>query len=338
MMNNSTLSSAGNDSLAVAEEHEMNLGDILQLTFQVLIVLFGVSGNTLVVTVLARMGNKKQTGDFYLQNLAIADLGTLLLTFPIAVVSEKFPHKWPFGKFGCHFLYPISEIFYGASVWFITVIAVERCRKVVTVKIFARNKPRRALTVGVCVWMASFIIVSLPLFLVAGYHEIQHVAKWCGPEWPSWDHQGIISGGYNVILILFAYVVPLIIISFSYLMISRTVEQSNVFIESINQDENVQTKYQQRRASVRMSHNKRVKKILTPLVVVFAVTMLPLNILRVIVTVWPEIAAGQQYETYKNLFFVVTVFALVNSSVNPVIYCIVSRNFRKQIKDLFSRR
>ena len=126
--------SLANDSVTFAEEAEMPFLEIFKLTFEVLIALFGVIGNFLVVIIISRLGKKKQATDFYVQNLAIADLGTLTFTFSLGVIKEKTPFNWPFGEFACCYLYPIPEIFYGASVWYITVIAIDRYLKVVTVK------------------------------------------------------------------------------------------------------------------------------------------------------------------------------------------------------------
>ena len=126
--------SLANDSVAFAEEAEMPFLEIFKLTFEVLIALFGIIGNFLVVIVISRLGKKKQATVFYVQNLAIADLGTLTFTFSLGVIKDKAPFNWPFGEFACRYLYLIPEIFYGASVWYITVIAIDRYLKVVTVK------------------------------------------------------------------------------------------------------------------------------------------------------------------------------------------------------------
>ena len=58
----------------------------------------------------------------------------LTFTFSLGVIKDKAPFNWPFGEFVCRYLYLIPEIFYGASVWYITVIAIDRYLKVVTVK------------------------------------------------------------------------------------------------------------------------------------------------------------------------------------------------------------
>ena len=80
------------------------------------------------------LGTPRLVCPFYVQNLAIADLGTLTFIFSLGVIKEKAPYNWPFGEFARRYLYAVREIFYGASVSYITVIAIERYLKVVTVK------------------------------------------------------------------------------------------------------------------------------------------------------------------------------------------------------------
>jgi len=109
-----------NDSVAMPSVESLKLG------LEVLIALFGVVGNVLVTAVICRMGKKKKPVDLYLLNLAIADLGFLLLTFPLGVIKEKLPFNWPQGEFACLYLQPMPELFHGFSVWCITIIALHR--------------------------------------------------------------------------------------------------------------------------------------------------------------------------------------------------------------------
>ena len=46
----------------------------------------------------------------------------------------------------------------------------------------------------------------------------------------------------------------------------------------------------------RLRQNKHAKRILTPVVLVWAITLLPLTILRLTVVVWPAVAAQEYYE------------------------------------------
>ena len=81
--------SLANDSLAFAEEAEMPVVKMFKLTFEVLVALFGAIGNFLVVVVISRLGKKKQPTNFYVLNLAIADLGILTLHFLLGLSRKK---------------------------------------------------------------------------------------------------------------------------------------------------------------------------------------------------------------------------------------------------------
>ena len=316
------------------DERAMPVDEAFILSLQVFIALFGVVGNILVITVITKMGKKKQAGDLYLLNLAIADLGTLVLTFPSMVVREKLPWKWPFGEFICLYVHPVPEIFYGASVCCIAVVAIDRYRKIVTSKTLSRINSavtlRTAKIVAASLWMASFLVFCLPLYFVMKYHEEPGgKLAWCNPEMSF-----TFSGVYMGVLTFFSYILPLTVITFTYIVISRLINRSSAFIklmknEGYADDEQRLSKIK----SVRLRQNERAKKILTPLVLTFAVTMLPLNIFRLVLA-WKPALVEQHVKLILN---VVTVFVLINSSANPVIYSVVSKEFRKLLANLCLR-
>ena len=329
-----------NDSQTIFDAKEMPLEDILKLIVEVLIALFGVIGNGLVIIVISRLGKTKQPADLYVQNLAIADLGVLLLAFPLAIIKVRAPFNWPFGEFTCRYLYPVPDIFHGASVCFIAAIAIERYRKVVTVKTPVKNKCKillqRTKAVSAGVWVISFLIFCVPLYFVVEHRELQNGGKWCGPVWPSWDRKFMIAKVYIGLLTIFSYILPFIVISLTYLAISRTINHSNKFIKAMNWERNaLRDENEWQVKSIRLIHNQRARRILTPLVLVFAFTMFPLQILRLAIVFWPAMVAK---DYYKHLLFVTSVFVIVNSSVNPVIYSIFSRDFRKRTTNLCFRR
>ena len=318
------------------DERAMPVDEAFILSLQVFIALFGVVGNILVITVITKMGKKKQAGDLYLLNLAIADLGTLVLTFPSIVVREKLPCKWPFGEFICLYVHPVPEIFYGASVWCIAVVAIDRYRKIVTSKTSRRINSavtlRTAKIVAACLWMASFLVFCLPLYFVMKYHEEPGgKLPWCNPMMSF-----TFSGVYMGVLTFFSYILPLTVITFTYIVISRVINRSSTFIKLMKNEGNRKADDEQRLSkikSVRLRQNERAKKILTPLVLTFAVTMLPLNIFRLIWALKP--APVEQH--VKLILNVVTVFVLINSSANPVIYSVVSKEYRKLLANLCLR-
>ena len=348
------LSQANDSTPATFEEKKMLLGnaDIVKLFFEILIALFGVIGNALVIFIIVRRGKRKHAGDHFILQLAIADLGALLITFPVVIVREKASLNWPFGRFTCLYLYPIVEIFFGASVWSIVAIAVERYRKIVLLKSSGlcnrTNSSSRVFATAVSLWVASFVLFCLPLYFAVDYHPTPNGGEWCGLMWPV-----LFEKIYVGCLTLFSYTLPLIIISFTYVVISRALRQSSSFIKTMKQEnEDVVKKEQQgtrlgsfknsnrlensrsminRKKMNRLCQNKRAKKIITPLVLVFALTMFPLNILRLALTFWPEIVPEDHF---ANILYVVVVSTMLNHAANPVIYSAVSREFRTEMKSL----
>lgn len=191
---------------------------------------------------------------------------------------------------------------------------------------------QRAKITAACVWVTSFLIFSLPLYFIVDHQEpVAGNPESCGPNWPS----KISIKIYNGLLTFFSYILPLFVISITYVIISRTLTRSNLFIKAMKRD---QLSPQQNDKdltikSARLNQNNRAKKILTPLVLVFALTMLPLNTIRFAVVLRPALS---DEVFYRSLLFVVSVFVLLNSSSNPVIYSVVSRDFRRRVSNFIS--
>ena len=191
------------------------------------------------------------------------------------------PLNWPFGEFACLYVFPVAEIFFGASIWSIVVIAANHYHQMFSLKIFGRTRPsiKRAKTIAALVWVFSFIILCFPLYFVVDYHELLNGGHFCGPV--KWTH--FSETAYIICLTLLTYVIPLVVISFTYVAIFRVLRQNIDLIKAMKQvlPRHVATSPSNQRdhlthvKSIRLKQNIRAKKILSPLVVTFAVTMLP---------------------------------------------------------------
>ena len=319
--------------------------EVVKLTLYAACALFGVIGNFLVTVILIRIKAKEtRVMDFYMINLAIADLGTLLLAFPITATRERLPFNWPFGEFVCLYVLPLTDIFHGSSVWFITATAIERYQKIARpskVNVKLRSSFKRAKIIAVCIWVASFFVFSFPMYFVLRYREMSNGGTFCGPEWPSWGRGFVLPRVYIALMTFLSYIIPLAVTSGTFLAVSRKLNESSKFIKIMKHGEDSETvildncnggSCSPRRHAVRLAQNRRAKVILTPVVVVFAVFMLPLAILRLCVVFWPPIVS-QTF--YNNLFYAVILCAIINSSANPVIYSVVRKDFRRQLARLF---
>ena len=114
---------------------------------------------------------------------------------------------------------------------------------------------------------------------------------------------------YTVSLTMFTYVVPLSIISWTYVQIGGRIAQSTGFNKEIERKRsstiygNV-TRRKLKNGSNRLKENTKAKRILTPLVVTFAVSMLPINVFRLV-----RLCIGLGF-SFSNIFGFYTMYWL----------------------------
>ena len=156
---------------------------VFQISLWSTIVLLGVIGNFLVCIAILRPPKMKTSMNYYLLSLAIADLGVLLIIYPMVVLKYLCPFRWLLGKHACYFLYPTVEIFFGASIWSITAIGIERYRNILGAnrhQIKHRSRVTTFVVIGM-VWLASFSVSSVPLYPFMAYHSTLEI---CYLDWP----------------------------------------------------------------------------------------------------------------------------------------------------------
>lgn len=309
---------------------------IARLTIEVTLAFMGLLGNAMVSFVISRQRRFRSGLKLFIRNLAFADIGILTISFPIAVVKEQVPLHWPFGKVFCVYFYPLAEVFHGVSVWSITAIAIERYRNIATntgahSSAYISTKP---LKWGLLlIWVVSFLVVSLPLLFVMEYVE-DSIGTFCVVGWSRTMHNV-----YIISLTVFWYLLPLGIIIFTYVKISRQIQQSNKFHRSSIKRRSPERKLENSlirfsEEGKRMRQNSKAKKLLTPIVLVFAISMLPLNVLRVLLLFWEDVL----FDKYFLLIYNACVIGIVvNSASDPLIYSIVSNDFRMELKAIWFR-
>lgn len=299
-----------------------------QITLWSSVVVSGVIGNMLAcLVILGRL--KKTSMNYYLLSLAIADLGVLICIYPVAVVKYISPNRWLLGRVVCLYVLPTEEVFFGASIWSITVIAIERYVNIVGSRKyrFGETSHLRTRLIIMGVWLTSFLVSSVPLYPLMQDEPI------CQPRWPVTDGKQIMAYTYLISLIVVWYLLPLCVIAFTYVKIRERLRDSIAFRDLMScRDRQANTGMPLSRGPTEKQiwrKSIKTRRILTPLVVLFALTMFPINALRTITLIKPEFVMNKYYNLIMGQM---GLFVLINSSANPLVYYITSNEFKEAFK------
>ena len=103
------------------ESHESNVNvftKALKLTLYAVIFLVSAIGNILVCIVIMKRRKMKTVTNYFILNLAFADLTLTLICIPFDIPVQEMNYKWPYGSFMCNVLYPLQTMSLFASVYF----------------------------------------------------------------------------------------------------------------------------------------------------------------------------------------------------------------------------
>ncbi|XP_032166980.1 galanin receptor type 1 isoform X2 [Mustela erminea] len=179
-----------------------------------LIFAFGVLGNSLVITVLARSkpGKPRSTTNLFILNLSIADLAYLLFCIPFQATVYALP-TWVLGAFICRFIHYFFTVSMLVSIFTLAAMSVDRYVAIVHSRRSSSLRVSRNALLGLGFIWALSIAMALP---VAYHHRLFHWEvsnqTFCWEQWPNQGHKK----AYVVCTFVFGYLLPLLLICFCY--------------------------------------------------------------------------------------------------------------------------
>lgn len=284
----------------------------VKLGFYIASVIVGFIGNTLVIAVISGKKNKRSVYDLFILNLGIADLSFIVFFMPLYI----YEHLSSIYKtlFYCRLVQPLLTIFYFLSIFTIGSMAIHRCR-LITNPYKRKMRKRGAYLWIAAIWISSFIIV-LPLSIVAKAED-----GYCVENWPSMDHRK----AYTLALFLLQFLLPLLTIAAAYLRIGVYLWRSAAPQRSLSTAK-------KNRAQKRRKENIQVIKTLALIVILFAICLLPGQI------AWLMLDFGdKQDEHIVDVIFIFSdILDCLHACVNPVVYGLLTEQFRRQYIRYFS--
>ncbi|XP_018600694.2 apelin receptor A-like [Scleropages formosus] len=283
-----------------------------------IIFILGLSGNGVVIFTVWKSDCKRRLADVYIGHLALADL-TFVVTLPLWAVYTALSYHWPFGVPLCKISSYVVLVNMYASVFCLTCMSFDRYLAIVWPQPGGRLRSRATILGSLAtIWLAS-ILLAAPTLLFRTTVEDTSKRITCGMDFSvvTSDHEqeALWIAGLSLSSTMLGFVLPFLAMTVCYCFIGR----------AITRHFNGVRKEGQRR--------RRLLKIITTLVVVFAVCWTPFHVLKTADALSYLRLAPSSCSFLSALLLAhpyATCLAYINSCLNPFLYAFFDLRFRAQ--------
>lgn len=277
------------------------------------IFIFALLGNGIVCYIVQSTPRMRTVTNYFIANLALGDILMSLFCVPSSFISQFILNYWPFGIVLCHFVNYSQAVSVLVSAYTLVAISIDRYIAIMW-PLRPRITKRYAKFIIAGIWFIA-MATAFPIPVVSRVelpHSIWHekCEKYiCKEVWPEGEHDYY----YTLALFTLQFVVPLLVLIFTYTRIAIAVWGKRPPGEAENSRDQ------------RMARSKRkmIKMMLT-VVIVFTSCWLPFNILQLLLK-------DVEFIDWKPLPYVWFAFhwlAMSHSCYNPIIYCYMNARFR----------
>ncbi|XP_063171162.1 galanin receptor 2b-like [Candoia aspera] len=275
-----------------------------------LIFLLGTVGNSLVLAVLlqnSQMGCNST--NLFILNLSLADLSFIIFCVPFQATIYS-TEGWLFGSFMCKAVHFFIYLTMYASSLTLAAVSVDRYLAI-RYPLHSRElrTPYSAVVTTVIIWGVSMIFSGPYL---SYYDLIQWEDSYiCMPGWEEWKRKVMDTSTF-----IFGYIIPALIVSLSY---TRTIKYLWTSVDPL--------------ADVLESKKakRKVTKMIIIVTILFCLCWLPYHVV-VLYYLYGDFPFNQTTYAFRLLSH---CMAYANSCLNPIVYALVSKHFRKGFKKVF---
>lgn len=286
----------------------------MQPVYMIVLSVLGIMGNIFVLVVFCLHKKPCSVAEIYLSNLAAADLLLLsCLPFWAAYIANGF--NWQFGSLLCRLVNAGINMNTYSSIYFLVLVSADRYLALVHAMSHGRmRRPLYAKISCLAVWSLGLLLSVPTLNFRHVQYEAQYNVTACRLVFPSLT----VKLTCDAILTLVGFVAPLAVISYCTYRIIRALHAQH--IERFNAEN---------------TERKATFLVLTVLLA-FLFCWIPFHLLTIVdfllyLGVVGGCALEHALDICSQLF---TYLAFSNSLLNPILYVIVGKNFRKKVCEL----
>ncbi|XP_069140288.1 galanin receptor type 1-like [Argopecten irradians] len=275
-----------------------------------IIMVFAFLGNGMVIWAIYRNPKMRKTTNYFIGNLAVADL-LFALWIPF-IMATRITRVWVFGDFICKLVTYVQFVSGISSILTLMMISIERFFSICLLSSKKMTK-EIACFVILGIWILS---LSFPVPIAWAQLERELVLNdvtltYCGIIWPEHFHIDV----YLSFMVTFFYIAPLMIILTNYYKIFNFVRRS------------LRRTGRLTRSELRTRRKLRLTKMFVAIVVSFLIMWSPFFVVSFLAVYLHSITSTQ--------FTITIIVALANTGQNPIIYGFFNKAFRKEFKNIF---
>ncbi|XP_018311154.1 neuromedin-U receptor 2 [Mycetomoellerius zeteki] len=304
---------------------------VIPVTIIYAVIFFtGIIGNVSTCIVITRNKSMHTATNYYLFSLAVSDLLLLVSGLPAEMYLVWYKYPYIFGEGFCVLRGLASETSTNASVLTIASFTVERyvaiCHPFLSQTL---SNLSRAIKLILIIWLVA-LLFALPQALQFGVvrHNEHPDMVMCTVK------RIIVSHSFELSTFLF-FVIPMCLITFLYVLIGLKLRKSNMTVPGRTESRNC-IHYPGR-------SSRRVLKMLVAVVIAFFICWAPFHVQRLIAIYGTNTedhitSNGPWMEfLYLLMTYVSGVFYYVSTTINPILYNIMSNKFRMAFMETLSK-
>ncbi|XP_069596799.1 5-hydroxytryptamine receptor 6 [Ranitomeya imitator] len=299
--------------------------------FLCLIIFLTTLGNSLLILLIFTQRSLRNTSNYFLVSLFMSDLMVGLVVMPPAMLNELYG-RWILDAEFCCVWYSFDVMCCSASILNLCVISLDRYLLIISpLKYKLRMTSCRALGLILATWTLAALASFLPIEM--GWHELDFDLQ--SSNLTSMSEKQcrlIVSLPYALVASCLTFFLPSAAISFTYCKILLAARKQAVQVASLTtsvpnaSDNHVQVlavPVVEGRRFVTKHSKKALKASLTLgiLLGMFFVAWLPFFIANMVQAVCDCVPPG--------LFDIITWLGYCNSTMNPIIYPLFMRDFKR---------
>ncbi|XP_040113019.1 B2 bradykinin receptor [Oryx dammah] len=300
---------------------QSNLGNWLntiQPPFLWILFLLAALENTFVLSVFCLHKSSCTVAEIYLGNLAVADL-ILACGLPFWAVTIANNFDWLFGEALCRVVNTMLYMNLYSSIYFLMLVSIDRYLALVKTMSMGRMRGVRwAKLYSLVIWGCTLLLSSpmLAFRTMREYNSEGHNVTACIIIYPSsgWE---VFT---NILLNSVGFLLPLSVIIFCTVQIMQVLRNNEM-----QKFKEIQT---ERKATL----------LVLAVLLLFVVCWLPFQISTFLDTLQRlQVLSGCWYVKIDIFTQITSFVAYSNSCLNPLVYVIVGKRFRKKSREVYAR-